>query len=191
MLETFLNNFWSSFWAGVCVAGLFSILFVRMSDYYKRPKLTLVLVKGDNEGRNLDCMQIRIRNNGRTTLKQNEINWHLYISSDLDFDFLCDPNKILHYKAEFAGNSEILGKEYKHYRNYNIDPTFSEREITILKLRLKNLKGKRHRIYYHFSSVVGLQPRRVWKKFWYRKIAEKNGDIRLEFLPYVEIDPLK
>jgi len=183
-MEVFLNNFWSSFLAGVCVAGLFSILFVRMSDYYRRPKLKLVCTKERSNG--FDWMCIRIRNNGKTSLKQNEINWHLYVSSKLDFDFL----EIERYKGEFVGNSMIFGQKYKHYRNFNIYPSFPEREISILKLRLDNLDNKRYRIYYHFSSVVGLQPRRVWKKFWYRKIAEKNGDIRLEYLPYWEIYPL-
>lgn len=185
MLEIFLNNFWSSFLAGICVAGLFSILFVRMSDYYKRPKLKLVCTKERSHGFDWAC--IRIRNDGKTALKINDINWHLYISDDLDFDFL-ETNR---YKGELAGDSTILGLNYKHYRNFNIYPSFPEREITILKLQLNNLKGKRHKIYYHFSSVVGLQPRRVWKKFWYRKIAKKNGDIKLEYLPCIEIYPFE
>jgi len=180
-INAFLNNFWANFIAGFCLAGLFSIAFVHLFEYYRKPKLKLIWHKKFNH--DFNWISINIRNNGKTALKEREINWHLYIPHVLDFDFL-EGDK---YKTQFAGSSPILNEEYDHYREFNFFPSFPEREIVILKLKLNDVQGNKFRIYYHFSSVVGIQPRRVWRKFWYRRIAERNGEVRLGFLPYIEI----
>lgn len=180
--DIFLSGFLANLLASFFIAGLFTVIFVRLINYYTKPKLKLVYHKNFNQ--DFDWVNINIRNNGKTSLKTGEICWHLYIPQGLNFEFLEEER----YKSELAGYSDILKERHTHYRNYNFHPAFPEREIEILKLKLNDIRSKKIRIYYHFSSALGMQPRRIWRKFWFRKIARKDGEVNLEFLPHIKVD---
>ncbi|MBU0964102.1 hypothetical protein KKC06_03625 [Patescibacteria group bacterium] len=168
--------------AGAIVFILFSIFLIYLINHYRRPRLKLVCYKEFT--REFNWLEVNIRNNGKTSLKEREINWHLYIPKSIDIEFL-EKNK---YKNEYAGPKKILNEPYNHYRDYNKFNSFPEREITIAKIKLNSIEDKKFKIYYYFSTLLGMQPRRTWGKWWYHKIAEKNGEIRFRYVPFIRID---
>lgn len=171
----FLQNFWPNLVADGTIAFIFGFLFIRWWDFYKRPKLTIVISDIQTLPEGPKNITLALRNSGKTALKENEVNYHLYIPHYLE---------TLNLPGEIAGQSDIYGIKHYHFRQFNKLPLFPERQIPIGYIGNRKVRTK-HRIYYHFSSIYGVLPRRRWKRWWYRKVFKK-GDPRLELLPYVE-----
>ena len=180
-METFWQNFWSNLFAGTIIAFLFGYLFVKWLDFYKRPKLSLVIsdIKKLSEDKRIGMLTIR--NSGKTSISDREANYHVYLPKEVNFD----PSLSIHKGIERMGHSKIGGRTYTHYSQFNQKPIFPEREIGILNVNYKNNNSKAHKLYYHFSTAYGLMPKRG---SCFRKINKKNGDIKLELLPYLELN---
>lgn len=178
------DNFWPNFAADSLVAIIFAPLIIWFNKWLKRPRLSLLIGKEYSKENNIHWLDIVVRNDGRTAMGKGDVNWHLYIPTILQWHQL-EANK---YPIDYAGDSLIYGLNCKHVRNYNInDPIFPEREITVARLQINTLPQETIRVYYHFSTSIGLRPRRVWRKCWYREIQGKEGNLRTELLPFVEI----
>lgn len=176
-METFWENFWPNLTAGAVIAFLFGYLFVKWTEFYKRPKLSLVISdikKIDTEKR---IALLTARNSGKTTIADREANYHIYLPKGVNLD--------LYKNIEKMGNSEINGCPYTHYSQFNAMPIFPEREIEVLYLKYIKGELETNRIYYHFATAYGLMPKRG---SWFRKINDKNGNIKLEMLPYLKLD---
>ncbi len=77
----FWENFWSNLAADSIIALFFSYLFIRWTNFFNRPRLSLTLEKKSFE--KYSCLLMGIRNDGKSALREREINWHIYVPKSL------------------------------------------------------------------------------------------------------------
>lgn len=179
------NNFWeglvSGLISGAIIAFFFGYLFIKWIDFYNRPKIKLEfeIKKLPNE-QDVRGLILGIHNYGKKSLAEKEVNFHLYIPKNIEI-----LEEYLNREGiQKMGISKVKGKEYVHYSQFNLKPIFPSRQISILKIFYPKTKNE-YKIYYHFSTIHGLIPKR---NSWFRKINKRNNEIRVNLLPYIEFE---
>jgi len=174
--------FWNNFLAGL-FSGIVLFFLTIIYKWVRRQKLKMILIK-DNSEDDWQYFHINIRNSGKAAFKINEVYWHIYFPKERECKILNTSN------YPFFGNIDAIseiesGIVYDHYNYLNKQPLFpGKREIRILEFRIKIKSLKTNKIYYHFSTVAGIQPNRFRSS---KKIQDREGNVRLNLLPFIEI----
>lgn len=176
-----------NFIADALVAVIFGFFLVWALQWRQRPKLKLIIIPEGKKDDEFNWLSINIVNQGKTSLKEREINWHIYWPTTwFEKGNFFDTEK---YSFESVGKIHINFEEFQHIRDFNKIPSFPEREISILKFRFKKSNDINYlKIRYHFSTIIGLMPRWIWRCCWPTKLQDKKRFPKLNFLPTAEIE---
>lgn len=163
-----MENFWPHFWSEVASGTLIGGLVAWLISKARRPALEVSLEIATGTQGNYKLM-FSIINNGRVTLRENEIYWHIYI------------DRVLESSVSSKNEWWVIldGKSYRYFQGTLELPCFrgSSTNCFEIPVIVKNVNVDVLELdyYYSLSTVYGFFPRPPFIKRIFRKTKVAPG----------------